>query len=258
MNSDCQKIMKKQDFFNYQQKFETKVCNEIDFLNFIEEKDVKNYERFKKQICCKTPKCLLISSFIIVVFNCAGLFFSLSRNEIYKISNQKLESKLILLKVQIPSEYESKKLVAYLNRDEFEDNSCSYIEYSVSLCHKEKYEKFCNDQRYSEKKCNYMDRQYFLKQPFSCTFENYNDKKCNEIQYLDYSNRNEDNKIKYVSSSTIKIYNSKDFYFAKIIFKIGNNDIPILFSFFIIMILFIILLIFDLCMNKTTLIIGIK
>ena len=260
MYSDCENIIKKQDIFNYQQIFKTKPCNEINFVNFIEEKDVNNYERSKKLKCCKTPQCLLIFSIIIVIFNCAGLYFSISRNEGYKQYKQLLESNLTLVKVQIPSEYENKKLVAYLNRDEFEtnnDNSCSYIEYSLSLCKRGKYAIFCNDQRYSENKCNYMDRQYFLNKSFTCNIENYNNKRCNEIQYLDYSYRNEDHKIEYADSN-IKIYDVKDYDFEKIWCKIGNYDIPILFSFLIIMILFIILLIFDLCINKATLLIGIK
>ena len=257
---DCKDIINKKDILsNYQQKFETKVCTEINFIDFLEEKDV-NYERFIKQKCCRTPQCLLIFSIIIVIFNCAGLYFSISRNEGYKQLKQLLEKNFTLVKIELPSEYENKKLVAYLNRDEFEskdDDSCSYIEYSLSLCEREKYAKFCNVQRYSEKKCNYMDYQYFLNKTFTCDLTNFNNKRCNEIQYLDYFYRNEDKKIKYTNSA-IKIHSVKDFYFEKIWCKIGNYDIPILFSLFIIMILFIILLIFDLSINKATLIARIK
>ena len=42
MISDCEKIIKKQDVFNQHLKdFEVKVYNEIDFLNFLDEKDMK-------------------------------------------------------------------------------------------------------------------------------------------------------------------------------------------------------------------------
>ena len=264
MQIDSQDIVKNQDIpNNYQQNSETKVYDEIQLINFIDENYVKDYERFKKPKCCNTPKSLLIFSIIIVIFTCAGLYFSLSRNDGYKQYSQLLESNITLIKDQLPSEYENKKLVAYLTRDEFESNddgSCSYIEYSLYLCEEENYTLFCNDQRYSENKCNYMDRQYFLKQSFTCDLTNYNNKKCNEIQYLDQlkkdENSNEDYKIEYVNS-TIKI-DSKEYYFEKIWCKIGNYDIPILFSFLIVMVLFIILLIFDLCINKATLIIGIK
>ena len=264
MQIDSQDIVKNQDIpNNYQQNSETKVYDEIQLINFIDENYVKDYERFKKPKCCNTPKSLLIFSIIIVIFTCAGLYFSLSRNDGYKQYSQLLESNITLIKDQLPSEYENKKLVAYLTRDEFESNddgSCSYIEYSLYLCEEENYTLFCNDQRYSENKCNYMDRQYFLKQSFTCDLTNYNNKKCNEIQYLDQlkkdENSNEDYKIEYVNS-TIKI-DSKEYYFEKIWCKIGNYDIPILFSFLIVMALFIILLIFDLCINKATLIIGLK
>ena len=156
MKSDYQDIIKKKDIFNnYQQSFEAKICDEINFVNFLEEKEVKNYERFKNPKCNNTPKSLLIYSIIIVILTCAGLYFSISRNEGYKQYKQLLEKNLTLEKVELPSEYENKKLVAYLTRDKFEnhdDGSCSYIEYSVSLCQKENYTRFCNDQRYYEKK----------------------------------------------------------------------------------------------------------
>ena len=178
---NCNNILKKKDTYsNYQQKFEAKVCDEINFVNFLEEKDAKNYERFQKIKCCRTPQCLLIFSIIIVIFNCAGIYFSISRNEGYKQFKQLLEKKFTLVKVELPSEYENKKLVAYLTRNEFEsnnDDSCSYIEFSLSLCKKEKYAKFCNDQRFSENKCNYMDRQYFLNKTFTCNVTNYNNKR---------------------------------------------------------------------------------
>ena len=265
MNSDCQNKIKKKDIFNnYQQSFDVKICDEINFVNFLDEKDVKNYERFKNPKCNKTPKSLLIFSIIIVILTCAGLYFSISRNEGYKQYKQLLEKNLTLVKVELPSEYENKKLVAYLTRDKFEsndDNSCSYIEYSISLCKKENYTRFCNEKRYSEKKCNYMDHQYFLNEPFICTLENYNDEKCSEIQYLDQLEKeksiNEDYKIKYDSSSIN--FNIKEYYYIeKIWCKIGNYDIPILLSFLIIMVLFIILLIVDLCIDKANLIIGIQ
>ena len=264
MQIDSQDIVKNQDIpKNYQQNFETKIYDEIQFTDFIEENDVKDYERFKKPKCCTTPKSLLIFSIIIVIFTCAGLYFSLSRNDGYKQYSQLLEKNITLVKDQLPNEYENKKLVAYLTRDKFESNddgSCSYIEYSLYLCDEENYTLFCNDQRYSENKCNYMDRQYFLKQSFTCDITNYNNKKCNEIQYLDQlrkdENLNENYKIEYVNSTII--IDAKEYYYEKIWCKIGNYDIPILFSFLIVIVLFIILLIFDLCINKATLIIGLK
>jgi len=264
MKSDYQDIIKEKDIYNNcQQSFEAKICDEINFVNFLEEKEVKNYERFKNPKCNNTPKSLLIYSIIIVILTCAGLYFSISRNEGYKQYKQLLEKNLTLVKVELPSEYENKKLVAYLTRDKFEsnDDSCSYIEYSLSLCEKQNYTRFCNEKRYFEKKCNFMDYQYYLNKSFNCTLEKYNENECSEIQYLDNikkdENSNEDYKIKFTNSS-IDINVKEYYYIEKIWCKIGNYDIPILLSFLIIMVLFIILLIVDLCIDKTNLIIGIK
>ena len=56
MQIDSQDILKNQDIpNNYQQNSETKVCDEIQFINFIDENYVKDYERFKKPKCCTTP-----------------------------------------------------------------------------------------------------------------------------------------------------------------------------------------------------------
>jgi len=267
MISDCQKMIKKQNIFNnYQQKFKGKVCDEINFINFLEEKDTKNYEKYKKLKCCNTPRFLLIFSIIIIILTCASLYFSIRRTKGYKQYIQLLEERLISIKEEFPSEYESKKLIAYLlAKDEFEikdEDSCSYIEFSLSLCQKEKYIKFCNEERYSKNKCNYMDYENFKSKSLSfiCDITNYNNKKCNEIQYLDQQkkdkNLNEDNKIKYINSK-ISI-NITDYYFKKIWCKFENYNNPILLSFLIIMLLFILLLILDLCINKATLVIGIK
>ena len=270
MISDCQNMIKKHNIFNnYQQEFKGKVCDEINFVNFLEEKDAKNYKKCKKPKCCNTPIFLLIFSIIIIIIACPDLYFSIRANEGYKKYIQLLEKKGLLIKDQFPSEYESKKLIAYLiAKDEFvindNDDSCSYIEFSLSLCTEENYTQFCTKQRYSENKCNDMDYENYLSKSFTfiCDSVNYNNKKCNEIQYLDQlkkdKNLNEDdNKIEYIDSK-IKIKIKKDYNFEKIWYKIGNYNISFLLSFLIIMILFIILLIFDLCINKTTLIIGIK
>ena len=262
MKTDCGNKIKKQELFKnyyYQNKFEEKVYDEINFENFLEEKDEKSYERYKKPKCNNIPKCLLTLSIIIIIFNIAGLYFSISRNEGYIKYKQLLEKNLTLIENQYPNENETKKLVAYLTRDESEgidDDSCSYIEYSLSLCEGRHYENFCNKQRYKENKCNYMDHQVFLNKPFTCDLQNYKSNMCNEFQYLDNLNINENNKIKYFNYS-IEI-SGKDYRFEKVWCKMGNYDIPILSSFLTFMVLFSILSIFDLYINKSTFIFGIK
>ena len=242
---------------NSQKNIETKICDKIDFLNFLDEIQADKYERSKKPKSCNTAKSLLIFSIIIVIFTCAGFYFSISRNEGYKQYKELLENNITLFKDDFPSEYISKKRVAYLNMDEFDDYdniSCAYIEYSLSKCELVNYTKYCTDKRYSENRCNFMDREYFQGRTFVCNYNNYNNKLCNEIQYLDELHKNDDVNEK----NKLKNENLTEYYFENIWCKIGNYDIPILLSYFIVMILFIVSLIFDLCINKATLIIGIK
>ena len=249
---------------NEQKNIDTKICDKIDFLNFLDVMLINIYTKFKKPKCCNTPKSLLAFSIIIVIFTCAGFYFSISRNEGYKQYKELLERNITLFNGDYPSEYESKKIVAYLNMDEFDDYdnvSCSYIEYSLLQCELVKYRKYCTNKRYSEKRCNYMDREYFLGRTFVCNYNNYNNKLCSEIQYLDELHKNDNNdnkKINFTNTTFIYLDNLTENYFEKIWCNIGNYDVPILLSFFIIMILFIAVLIFDLCINKATLIVGIK
>jgi hypothetical protein len=99
-----------------------------------------------------------------------------------------------------------------------------------------------------------MDREYFLRRTFVCNYNNYKNNLCNEIQYLDELHKNDNVNEK----NKLKSENLTEYYFENIWCKIRNYDIPILLSFFIVVILFIASLIFDLCINKATLIIGTK
>ena len=179
---------------NAQKNIETKICDQVDFLNFLDEIQANQYKNYKRPRNCNSAKSLLIFSIIIVIFTCAGFYFSISRNEGYKQYKELLERNITLFNGEYPSEYENKKIVAYLNMDEFDDYdnvSCSYIEYSLLQCELAKYRKYCTNKRYSEKRCNYMDREYFLGRTFVCNYNNYNNKLCNEIQYLDELHKND-------------------------------------------------------------------
>ena len=113
MQIDSQDIVKNQDIpNNYQQNSETKVYDEIQLINFIDENYVKDYERFKKPKCCNTPKSLLIFSIIIVIFTCAGLYFSLSRNDGYKQYSQLLMMIHVLI-LNSAYLYVKKKIIHY-------------------------------------------------------------------------------------------------------------------------------------------------
>ena len=257
MSEETQNEAKQNISNNPQKNFETKICDKIDFLNFLDEILANKLARFNKPKNCNNAKSLLIFSIIVLIFTGAGFYFSISRNEGYKQYKELLEMNITLFKDELPSEYISKKRVAYLNMDEFDDYdniSCAYIEYSLSKCELVNYTKYCTDKRYSEKKCNYMDREYFLGRTFVCNDNNYNNKLCNEIQYLDELHKNDNVNEK----NKLKSENLTEYYFENIWCKIRNYDIPILLSFFIVVILFIASLIFDLCINKATLIIGTK
>ena len=241
-----------------EKNIETKICYQIDFKNFLDENLIKGYPKFTGSKCCNTVKSLLAFSIIIVIFTCAGFYFSIS-NEGYKQYKDALEKNITLFEEEeeIPSEFENKKIVEYLNMDEYGDydnTSCTYIEFSLSECKLANYTQYCTEERFSQEKCNYMDRQYFIGNTFICDYNNYINERCNEIQYLDEIHKNEI----INDRRPLKYFNFTEYYFEKIWCKIGNYDIPIILSFFIFMILFIVSLIIDLCINKDNLIIGIK
>ena len=105
-----------------------------------------------------------------------------------------------------------------------------------------------------------MDYQYYLGYIFTCNFENYKAGKCNQIQYNDYLEQtgqiSYEHKINFTSFKP-KI-NLKCLTIYKIWCNIGDYDLPIYLSFLILLLIFISLLIFDLKLNKKTIISGVK
>ena len=242
----------------YKQNYKNKICNEVDFESTLELPFNKSYKKYKKSNCCIKPTSLLVYSIFILIIACAGFYFALSENKGYKAYKGVLERNMSLIDNEFPHEYETIKLVNYLTRDK-ENSECSYIEYSLQKCSLASYRRFCTPTLYSEKKCNYMDREYFLGYTFTCNLANYENGLCNQVQYIDYlesiQGKTYVSKISYIPDIQI---NLTSFTFEEMWCKIGDYDRPIFLSFIILLGIFIIFLIFDLATKKSTLISGAK
>ena len=238
----------------YKQNYKNKICNEVDFESTLELPFNKLYKKYKKSKCCIKPLPLLIYSIFILIIACAGFYFCLSENKGYKAYKGVLERNMSLTNNEFPHEYETIKLVNYLTRDK-ENSECSFIEYSLQKCSLASYSRFCTSTLYSEKKCNYMDWQYFLGNTFTCTLANYENGLCNQVQYINYLESTQGktyvSKISYIPDIQI---NLTSFTFEEMWCKIGDYDRPIFLSFIILLGIFIIFLIFDLATKKSTLI----
>ena len=261
MLNNPQKEFSEQEVLNYyKQHYKTKICTEIVFEGTIDEKLLKLYQKYKKTHCCIKPLSLMIYSIIILAFTCAGFYFTISENEGYKAFKEVLERNISLINVDLPHEYETVKLLSYLNRPQEEGVFCSYIEYSLDKCDLGSYREFCTSDRFSEGKCNYMDRQYNLGYTFTCNLANYQNGYCSQVQYIDYLEQTQgesyEPKISFFDNYTQ--VNITSFVFEKIWCSIGDYDRPIFLSFIILLGLFIVFLIFDMAINKKTLTPGVK
>ena len=243
----------------YQQLYKTKVCTEKlyrDTLDLIQSKPYDDYEKGSCCSCCITPLSLLIYSIIVAIFTVGGFIFMLSKNKGYKAYKELLERNITIIeaKNKFPNEYESLKLIEYLNRNQDEDSQCSYLLYSIEICSLENYRLFCTNEKYNEGKCNYMDNQYYRGYTFICDELNYKNGQCSEMQYNDYllSLEHYESKIKYNRYSTEITINLNSLTFEKLWCQIDKYDFPIYLSFLIVLGIFIIFLIFDLVVNKKT------
>ena len=153
--------------------------------------------------------------------------------------------------------------MAYFKRDKNEDSFCTYLKYSVYKCFEKDYRQYCNNTRYNEKKCNYMDRQYFLGYKFICNEDNFKKGLCDEIQYNDYLYTLNPYEKKIIFSFNndkrdVSINITSSFIFEKMWCNIGNYDYKIYLSFLIFLGIFILFLIYSIIMVKTNLQPGIN
>ena len=253
-----------QDILNYyKQMYKAKILKEVSYEEYLDDEDKhkKMYESFKKAWFCIRPKSLLIYSIVIFAITFSGLFLTISKNEGYKSYKEAIEKNISLINNNIPHEHETLKLVSYLDQNGYEDyKECNYLFYSLGYCNIYNYRQYCSQEDYANKICNYMDYQYYLGNKFTCNFENYKAGKCNQIQYNDYLEQtgqiSYEHKINFTSFKP-KI-NLKCLTIYKIWCNIGDYDLPIYLSFLILLLIFISLLIFDLKLNKKTIISGVK
>ena len=199
----------------YKQNYKNKICNEVDFESTLELPFNKSYKKYKKSNCCIKPTSLLIYSIFILIIACAGFYFALSENKGYKAYKGVLERNMSLIDSDLPNEYETIKLMIYLNEEKNIGSECNFFKYSEGLCNFNSYINYCTPEIKAEEKCNYMDYQFYLGYVFHCTLQNYEAGLCSQIQY-NYELKktgqiNYEHKIKYNSyKPTIYI---KDFFF---------------------------------------------
>ena len=243
------------DFFKQnQQLYKSKICSEVVQNPMLSQ---------KSQALCSLPNQKIVLSIFVLIFVIAGLIFRIGNNEGYKAYKEIIENEINILEMNgtFPNENETLKLMAYFKRDKNEDSFCTYLKYSLYICSEKYYRSYCNITKYNEKKCNYMDRQYFLGYEFICDEDNYKNGFCDEIQYNDYLyNFNPyERKIKdFFSQNGIEINITGSFIFEKMWCSIGNYDFKIYLSFLIFLGIFILFLIYNIIMVKKNLQPGIN
>ena len=265
MQDNPQPIANEQEVLNYyKEHYKTKICSEITFEASMNEKNKKAYQKFQSSFCCVKPLSLLIYSIFVLIITCVGFYFRISNNEGYKAYKGLLERNMSLIDTSFPDEHETLQLVTYLTQlKDVEDTDCTYIKYKSELCELEKYREFCTTERYLESKCNYMDHQFYGGYYFVCDKNSYQAGQCSPVQYYyylkDIGETTYQPKISPATYETNKIeIHLKSLSILKIWCNIGDYDQPIYLSFIILLAIFIILLIFDLILNKKTLTSGIE
>ena len=259
-----QSVNNEQEVLNYYQRtFKSKICTEIPFLGLLDPKMQKLYNKLQGSCCCLKPLSLLIYSIIVFAIAIVGLVFCLSRNEGYKAYKEYLEGEMALVNSGFPHEDESVKLVEHLKSSEAKEDDiyfCTYIEYILQYCPEYEYRAYCNDERYYENKCNYMDRQYYLGNNYICNLGNYLHNRCSHVQYIYYKEQRGDH-IDYESLIDFDYYEPKIYTnglcFQKLWCDLDKYDFPTYLSFIIFMFIFILLLIFDIINRKKGLSTGI-
>ena len=247
----------------YQGCYRKYVCSEISYETTLSPTQLKQYKKYQENSCCscfKTPLPLLIYSIIVSILVAGGIYFNLGRNEGYNAYKELLERKISYSEsIKFPDEKETFKLIKFVTRNKSEDNLCPYLIYSLNKCDLYKYRTFCNNERYKEKKCNYMDREFYLGYNFICDENNFKKGLCNEIQYNDYLYMKEpyERKISY-SGDQAKINLTGNLYIEKFWINTGNFDYKIYIYFSIFLVIFILFLIYNLIIVKNDLEPGIN
>ena len=162
-------------------------------------------------------------------------------------------------------DYEDYNRFNYMNYNSRYIENCSYEYFRLGICSWSSYKHYCNYNRYINNICNYIDFIVFYRGIFNCTFEDYSQHHCSYQQYIDNKTGYLDNFIYYggkpkridikVSNyysddDAIIIQNLYGISFFEFWCDIGKYDSYLFISLAIIMVIFVILIIIDLCIPK--------
>ena len=161
----------------------------------------------------------------------------------------------------------------YYNYDEYDRyrdyksnylENCSYEYFRLGICSWNSYQNYCNYSRYINNTCNLIDLKVFYTGVFNCNSEYYSQHYCSYQQYIDNKTGYLDNFIyyggkpkridiktsDYSSDDAIIIHNLYGISFLEFWCDLGKYDSYLFISLAIIMIIFVILIIIDLCIPK--------
>ena len=149
----------------------------------------------------------------------------------------------------------------YYNR--FVEN-CSYEYFRLGICSWKSYKNYCNYTRYINNTCNLIDLRVYYRGVFNCTYEDYSQHYCSYQQYIDNKTGYLDKFIYYGGKPKridirVSDYYDDDRIFIKNIYgtsyikfwcDIGKYDTYLFIILALIMVIFIIFIIIDLCISK--------
>ena len=245
----------------YKKNYGKKICAEKNYDFNFTEREKNLISKYQNPCCGKNG--FIACAIITLIFNCAAIYFAISRNDGYKAYKFALEKNITSISKNFPDDTESLKLINYLNKNERLDSNepCTYNEYRQELCTYSQYASFCTLQKYQSGECLYMDyliynNRYNYGYLSFCTLEQYEANKCSYQQYMDYLDINSKafiydipTKIAFTSDSmednSVNVYYLRGYSFQEVWCKIGEYDMKIYESSLVFLVLYIFLLFFD-------------
>ena len=252
----------------YQRDFGKKLCMQKDFIYTLYEHEKNIYS--KSQTSCCGKKGLIKCAIITIILNCAGIYFAISRNEGYKALKLVIENNITSIPLNFPDEDEIRRLILFLNNPELYNdidfdfkNPCIYEDYQQLKCNYGQFVKYCLDNNDHNGQCSNIDFSLYSmntilyqcimtdecldNEVYSHFFEEYGRRIYGIPEKLKYSNEN----------STVYIYYLRGFTLQKYWSTIGKFDMSVLISSLVFILIYTILLFFDVC-NSENQSIGIK
>ena len=254
------KFSNEEVLYKYKKNYGKKICEEKYYSFYFTERErareKKLYLKYQNPCCGKNG--FIVCAIITLVFNCAAIYFAISRNDGYKAYKFALEKNITSISKKFP---ESSDLIDYLNNFETLNSNgpCDYMDYSKGLCTFYQYAKFCTKEKYINGSCLYMDSLIFNNSKnydylSFCTKEKLNANYCSYEQYIDYLNISSNpiiydipTKIRYdsVEADCVYVFDLRGFSFQESWCHIGEYDMKIYISSLVFLALYIFLLFFD-------------